>query len=69
MKEMMGVKFYSVQDISEMIKKPPETIEEYIIQKGIKGAIEGEPFLIAEGNISEFMKGIEQWHKPSPGSK
>lgn len=57
----MGVNYYSVQDVANMLHKPPEVIEEYIRRKGIKGAIEGEPFLIAEGNLYEFLKGVDTW--------
>lgn len=57
----MNVNFYSVQDIANMLHKPAEVIEEYIRQNGIMGVEEGEPFLVAEGNLYEFLKGIDTW--------
>jgi len=56
MKEILGVKFYTVKEVAKELQKSPSTVRRYIYE-GHLGAIQiGRDLLIPEKELFEFLR-------------
>ena len=56
MKEILGVRFYTVKEVAEILSKSPSTIRNYIYDKKLGAVQIGREHLIPEKEIKEFLK-------------
>jgi len=56
MKEILGVKFYTVREVAKELHKSPSTVRRYIYE-GHLGAVQiGRDLLIPEKELFEFLR-------------
>jgi excisionase family DNA binding protein len=58
MKEIAGIKLYTVQETAKLLEVTAQTIRKYIKEGKLKAQRVGRPFYIAESSIKEFLKGV-----------
>jgi len=56
MKEILGVKFYTVREVAELLSKSPSTVRNYIYDKKLGAVQIGRNYLIPEKELLEFLK-------------
>jgi excisionase family DNA binding protein len=56
--EIEGIKFYTIAELSALLKVTPQTIRTYIKQGKLKGQRVGRPTLVTERSLHNFL-GVE----------
>ena len=57
MREIEGVKLFTVTETAETLGITPQTVRAYIKQGRLKGQRIGRPILITENSIKQFLNG------------
>ena len=57
MREIEGIKLFTVTETAETLGITPQTVRAYIKQGKLKGQRIGRPILITENSIKEFLTG------------
>lgn len=57
MREIEGIKLYTVQETAQLLGTTPQTIRAYVKSGKLRGQRVGRPILITEGSIKEFITG------------
>lgn len=56
--EIEGIKFYTIAELSALLKVTPQTIRRYIKEGKLKGQRVGRPTLVTEKSLHNFL-GVE----------
>jgi len=56
--EIEGIKFYTIAELSVILKVTPQTVRTYIKQGKLKGQRIGRPTLVTERSLRNFL-GVE----------
>jgi excisionase family DNA binding protein len=57
MREIEGIKLFTVTETAETLGITPQTVRAYIKQGKLKGQRIGRPILITENSIKQFLNG------------
>jgi excisionase family DNA binding protein len=57
MREIEGIKLFTVTETAETLGITPQTVRAYIKQGKLKGQRVGRPILITENSIKQFLNG------------
>lgn len=57
MREIEGIKLFTVTETAETLGITPQTVRAYIKQGRLKGQRIGRPILITENSIKQFLNG------------
>jgi excisionase family DNA binding protein len=57
MREIEGIKLFTVTETADSLGITPQTVRSYIKQGKLKGQRVGRPILITEGSIKMFLSG------------
>ena len=57
MREIEGIKLFTVTEAADTLGITPQTVRAYIKQGKLKGQRIGRPILITENSIKQFLKG------------
>lgn len=57
MREIEGIKLFTVTETAETLEITPQTVRAYIKQGRLKGQRIGRPILITENSIKQFLNG------------
>ena len=57
MREIEGIKLFTVTETAELLGITPQTVRSYIKAGRLKGQRIGRPILITEGSIRQFLNG------------
>lgn len=57
MREIEGIKLFTVTETAETLGITPQTVRAYIKQGRLKGQKIGRPILITENSIKQFLNG------------
>lgn len=60
--EIEGIKFYTIAELTAILKVTPQTIRRYIKTGRLKGQRVGRPTLITEKSLHKFL-GVEAGEK------
>lgn len=60
MREIEGVKLFTVTETADLMGITPQTVRAYIKQGKLKGQRIGRPILITENSIKQFLNGGEE---------
>lgn len=61
MKEVLGVKLYTVKEVAEHLGVSPRSTQQYVLDKKMKAVKIGRSWFISEDNLKEFMNGAENF--------
>ena len=67
MKEILGVKYYFVEEISNELGLHEKTIRRYLKTGRLEGLKLGKRWLISERSLFEFFEGLRTKVKETPG--
>lgn len=56
MREIEGIKLFTVTEAADTLGITPQTVRAYIKQGKLKGQRIGRPILITENNLKEFLQ-------------
>lgn len=67
MKEIAGIKVYTVKETAELLQVTAQTVRKYIKAKKLIGQRIGRPYYISEQSIQNFLTGglINEFSKQS----
>ena len=57
MREIEGIKLFTVTETADLMGITPQTVRAYIKQGKLKGQRIGRPILITENSIKQFLNG------------
>lgn len=59
MKEVLGVKLYSLKEVGELLGVQQQTVSKYIQQSKLKARIIGGAKYVSEENLKEFLQEVD----------
>jgi len=71
MKEIAGIKVYTVKETAELLQVTAQTVRKYVKAKKLIGQRIGRPYYISEQSIQNFLTGglINEYSKHNKQSK
>lgn len=59
MKEVLGVKLYSLKEVGELLGVQQQTVSKYIQQGKLKARVIGGAKYVSEENLKEFLQDVD----------
>lgn len=59
MKEVLGVKLYTLKEVGELLGIQQQTVSKYVQQGKIKARVIGGAKYVSEDNLKEFLQEVD----------
>lgn len=59
MKEVLGIKLYTLKEVGELLDIQQQTVSKYVAQGKIKARIIGGAKYVSEENLKEFLQDVD----------